>query len=1671
MTMVRQYPPQPPPASFQLPPPPSHNQLLPNGQGIEQRSLALQPPPQQYAHPLSRHNSYPSQTPDGIRNASKPPEHMLRRKTPNGILAAAYDGTSIEQSEKPHATKHILLPVTAESKIPYGLKQDLPMRSPGVNAEFGQPSHDVTPDWSPSLYFETGSGRAGPHPLPQIDSMLNQMPSMQTHQQYHMVGNPYGAPADFSLHSQLGPTISNDQGPFGPYWHDGTFIPYQPAALRDPRFYNHPHAPNWTHPQHNAFLNHAYNTMPNLTIQPNPYQLQHSTPFGSIPRPSYDFLPQFQQPQRNVALDYQNHPLAIGTSQLSSHSEYSVSSSGQTTPVAEQTPTSNPLAEFGPQSVNAQSREKVFAWAHAVYVDLLKYLQSTRKSNSQLPDGHQQPARPHIYPKPPRQPAANFSSSSSTKPTQAFERPDLTRPASFDSYSQTLPNREVYQRPNPTRSYTSWSASGSDLNTHKQPWHTVQQSYNNPLMMHPGIEPLRPLRRISGSVSGIHQNLHNEVPPSMTAASALDAITKHCEESSWNWIDGILLGGCLAYALGDYLKAQNWYKHILKLDPDHVEATSNLAATLLALQQKGEAERYWRHAVKLRPSYFEAVEHLIGLLCSANRGQEAIKVIQEVERSLDFAKKKDMLKNTDGASERSVSSVSESSSNHSELSDRPVFDFEAENESAVKDHEELPGSDQPGFGSSGYAIPGADNGRILALVHAKGNMLYALGDNAGAAKAFENAVLIGAGKQIQDIHGLIKHILSVVGYDSAERSPGGRYVPPSTDPVLLHPDPALKTAQLCFPPHGQLPGLKYVPSEGMSRKAAISTTSNSLLSLAKIFQDGMATNSPKAAAFQSNYGVREILALYYLSLALQPSPSTANNVGILLASVQQSAPSKHIAVSNPLMKPSIPGLVPGSGIALALAYYNYGLLLDPRHAHLYTNLGSLLKDIGQLDVAISMYEQAVNCDKNFDIALANLANAVKDKGRITDAIMYYKRAVKSSPDFAEAVCGLANALNSVCGWNGRGGIANDRGARDRWHVDDSGMLLDATASGAKSFGWIHKVVSLVEKQLADGEDWGRGIMDDQFLRDVMQPLALTSGSPQDAREKQIRFRETLIEWRGQKWEGSRIVRLIERAVKRITWQWYQDLYKPGGKQRPSASYRRPQLPAALTVPAAPTVLPFHTFTCPMSAKQIRLISQRNGLRISCSTLRAPWLPPTVYAPPPPPAPYLKVGYVSSDFNNHPLAHLMQSVFGLHDLSRVKAFCYATTATDKSIHRQQIEQEAPVFHDASSWPAERLVRQILDDGIHVLINLNGYTRGARNEVFAARPAPVQMSFMGFAGTLGAEWCDYLLADDTAVPPDTLRDWRRNVDMEDTLKDENSGGEQDDWIYGENIIYCRDTFFCCDHRQSAPDAKEAQLNWEDEQQRRWNMRKEIFPQIPDDAIILGNFNQLYKIEPTTFRTWLRILTRLPKAILWLLRFPDLGETNLKHTAYLWGGSDVASRVIFTDVAQKSQHIARARVCDLFLDTPECNAHTTATDALWSGTPLLTLPRYKYKMCSRMAASILKGALPKTPEGDRAAKDLIASNDQEYEDMAVRLGNDCVYRGHRATGRLSELRRMLYGARWNSALFDTKRWVRDLEDSYEIAWERWQKGEGGDIWLRDHEPGKGVLKQRKEISAPSS
>lgn len=1567
----------------------------------------------------------------GLRQAVAQ-EDLLRRKTPGGILAGAYDGAPTGTSlEGIHATKHLVLQDSARqayNRPPstyHMASAHLPMDLSGAN------TGATANHWSPYNVHATGSQQwpasldhGPPDPRTDISSNSYTTRGLQFDQfgRRQVMQPPVQTP--------IGPTVSNELGPYGPYWPNGTFVPYRPASARDQQ---------WTPGGYSDYSTRQQ------ALQPPRLDFSWQTQNEGHQKP-YDAAPQAHA-QRDLA--YPDSGLDYHTSRDPETFDLSAARLKQSQARRDQPGwvDTSMNSTYNVHNQPTVDPEALLRTAHQFYDRLVAAVHSARKKGRR----HSQPGsrRPEIYPMPARRASlstrcesAGPGSSHQQHGQYPFHKSHQTQP-SFTQFPEHPSSHVHSQHANPP----SRVAAG--------------QSYRHNGSFNYFGRPTQHLAQSSDNFSNMQVDCPDPTTPA--AWSILAALNDVIVLGGKRWIDGMQLAGCISYVLGDYESALDWNRTIIDLEPDHVEAASNLAATLLALGRREEAVSRWRHVVKLKPAHFEAVEHLVGVLCFDNRHRDAIQIIDYVQQSL---RKHDdhshTLKNSNN--NHIITSIHHQASQNTNLRPR-------------------------------YSTLPQDNGRLMALIHAKGNVLYNLRDHVGAAQAFEEVVLLAVGQLEGDITELVKDITAALSRSDGQGQDQDPGPLSSEDMVLLNPEKALETVRICFPPYGYLPGLMHLPS-AMALKAAVSVTSNSLLSLAKIFQDNMNPSTPASAVPWRGCKVQDILALYYLSLSLQPSPSIANNVGILMASVEPTPAQKrhnkrfvHFA-----------GVIPGSGVALALEYYKYGLGLDSKHAHLFTNLGSLLKDIGQLPKAIQMYEQAVACDSNFDIALANLANAIKDQGKVNEAIVYYKRAVAVNPKFSEAVCGLANALNSVCNWSGRGGALIAEGQLDRWHVGDSGDLIDALQTNHTRSGWIKRVVEIVDTQLKEGESWGKDLLRQDHIDVLSQQVVRHCSDAGTAEKVQSGVMAMLQSWAGNAFAGARIVRLVERSMRQICWQWYQDKYVLK-KEQPLASYLRPSLPSGMMVPSAPTVLPFHTFTFPMTAKQIRLISQRNGLRVSCSTLKSPWLPKTVFRPPAPPSPVIIVGYVSSDFNNHPLAHLMQSVFGMHDPTRIKAICYATTPSDNSIHRQQIEREAPIFRDASSWPVERVVSQIVEDGCHILVNLNGYTRGARNEIFAARPAPVQMSFMGFAGSLGAEWCDYLLADEVAVPPSVLRPHRSSVSLgdlavDDTYISQTTPAENTDWVYAENIVYTRATFFCCDHAQSSA-SKASTGTFANELSARARMRLQLFPDLPLDTVILANFNQLYKIDPTTFRTWLRILGRLPNSVLWLLRFPEAGEAHLRRTAYAWAGAAVANRIRFTDVAPKAIHISRAAAADLFLDTPECNAHTTAADCLWSGTPLLTLPRYKWKMCSRMAASILAGSLgvaadaegraAQLKSGDddvvervRAWQELVAQDEDDYEAIAIRLGESLRYTAPAArplraneqhpgieqhdapsdndgecSGRLAELRHILWKARTQrktAALFDTRRWVADLDCAYEEVWRRWEKGQGGDIWLRE-------------------
>ncbi|CBQ71837.1 related to UDP-N-acetylglucosaminyltransferase [Sporisorium reilianum SRZ2] len=1126
----------------------------------------------------------------------------------------------------------------------------------------------------------------------------------------------------------------------------------------------------------------------------------------------------------------------------------------------------------------------------------------------------------------------------------------------------------------------------------------------------------------------------------------------------------LLLLSCAYYAANNYAGSLWYNNQILRIDPNYVESMSNIGTTLRALGRYQEAESWWWRAVRLRPGYWDAYENLLGVMCSANP--------PPAESG-----------NGSGANNGAKEQIPP------QPRFKEALELCEHVESHVVGQQNGPGVSLPLY--LPHSLPLTQTPRLQNLFYAKGNLKFVLPElgSVPAAAEYQKAVELVLSPDASSRYGLRDLVVATcavgllsmgamlpgtaaaaaaleiavaLGIDptnpeqAAVLASGAFHrlcsggilalVKLSGDVVvstllrlgngqlpmlLLLPEAATQLCKVIFAEtDGNLPALarptqsskpQNVANLQQAQKQAAQTTSTILLTLAKLFQD--ATASPIAGPHGPLMlggippSISLLLPLYYLSISMHASASTCNNLGILLSSIPVVT-----TVINAVGQPQ-----QLNGQALAMQYYTQGLQLDPRHPHIYTNLGSLLKDLGHLNEAIKMYQKAVESSPNFDVALANLGNAIKDQGRTQDSVVYYRRAVQVNPNFPEALCGLVNALLAVCDWTE---VYLDKGASQPQRGGGDGP---AVGDGSEKSGWMVNVSELVSKQLRDGCQYGAGAFQtagplEAWVRAIIDAMGDTrADAPQIWTQRlQPFYQPGFDRVANQVCEGGYLIQLVERMMRRSQRRWYVDAYGAGtlhaaaelprvsAASTHGASYARPKLPSCLVTPAVPTVLPFHTFTYPLSARQIRLICHRNALRISQSTLTQMWVPDVVYPPPSPPAPKINIGYVSSDLNNHPLAHLMQSVFGFHDRERFNVFLYATTPSDGSPYRRKIEREAQHFVDVSAWSNQQVVERIVMDNIHVLVNLNGYTKGARNEVFAARPCPVQMEFMGFAGSMASRWTDWVVADPIVCPPemtgvDRWRRQKREARPTDLMADLDPEEPSDEWVYADRFIYMPHTYFVNDHKQgfresvraetievatrgsgaTAPIAAAApthEQRWASEELKRYAMRRELFPHLPDDYVIFADFNQLYKCDPSLFRLWLRILARVPRSILWLLRFPAAGEHHLLREARAYAGDAVAARVIFTDVAPKHIHIHRGRIADLFLDTTECNAHTTAVDILWSATPVLTWPRHMHKMCSRVAASIVSA----TGFGD----EMTVRSAEEYEERAVRLAMGLEY-----------------------------------------------------------------------------
>lgn len=360
---------------------------------------------------------------------------------------------------------------------------------------------------------------------------------------------------------------------------------------------------------------------------------------------------------------------------------------------------------------------------------------------------------------------------------------------------------------------------------------------------------------------------------------------------------------------------------------------------------------------------------------------------------------------------------------------------------------------------------------------------------------------------------------------------------------------------------------------------------------------------------------------------------------------------------------------------------------------------------------------------------------------------------------------------------------------------------------------------------------------------------------------------------------------------------------------------------------------------------------------------------------------IRVAYVSADYRMHPTTHLIHQLFRRHDRGRFEVTAISLGPDDGSRHRRDVEAAADRFLDRADAPPEAIAREVAELGIDVLVDLMGHTQGERLSLFAHRPAPVQVTYLGYPSTTGAPFMDYILADANVLP------------------------FADAALFSEKIVHLPDTYQPNDPAPpvaARPSRAEAGL--------------------PESGVVFCAFNTAPKLDPDTFSAHMRILSAVPGSVLWLLEGREGGADNLRREAAARGVDP--ARLVFAGIVPLEQHLARVALADLFLDTFPYTAHTTASDALRMGVPVVT--RRGRSFASRVAASLLTLM---------DASDLVTETPAAFEAKAVALARD--------PAALAEVRARIAAARTGSPLYDLDRFTGHIERAFEAMTARFRAG----------------------------
>jgi len=621
----------------------------------------------------------------------------------------------------------------------------------------------------------------------------------------------------------------------------------------------------------------------------------------------------------------------------------------------------------------------------------------------------------------------------------------------------------------------------------------------------------------------------------------------------------------------------------------------------------------------------------------------------------------------------------------------------------------------------------------------------------------------------------------------------------------------------------------------------------------------------------------------------------------------------------------------------ALAACERAIALAPRLAEAHGIRAQILHKQGRNEEAFAAYGRALELNPGLVGLHTEAGNILRLQGAWEAAIAAHWRTIALAPGHAEGHCHLGITLQGV----GRWAEAHDAYQQalqlapdyaEAW--SNLGVLLHLQGRPEDAVAAFRKAVAL-NPRLANAHYNMAGALDDlgrleEAIGALRQALACDPGLV-SARFALCNLRHHACDWRGLETEEAECLASVGRAGVRV-----------------------PPFPVlAMTGDLADQLVHARTWARGLAIASSQTVSRRRAVGLHQDGR-------------------IRIGYLSADFRRHATASLIAELLERHDRRRFEIVGYCFSADDGSDMRRRLITAFDRFVDIRKLTHAEAARRIGDDGIDILVDLKGYTKDARSEILGYRPAPIQVSYLGYPGTLGADFIDYIIADPFVAP------------MHQQAR------------FTEQIVHLPDCYQPNDTRRAIAEPAPTRAHCG----------------LPDGALVFASFNNAYKITPAVFAVWMRLLAAVEGSVLWLLDANPLAKANLRREAAERGIDP--SRLVFAPKLPAEQHLARQRLADLFLDTLPVNAHTTASDALWAGLPVLTCAGEAF--VGRVAGSLLQAiGLP----------ELVTHTLQDYEALALRLATE--------PELLAGLRRRLQANRRSAPLFDAERYVANIEAAY--------------------------------------